>query len=179
MVKVMNHWSKLLRKQWSLHIWMSSKWTLDILLERKGLQKTEGHTGANVKCLETLIWWENSGIGKIRGRARIKHSMPNPTLKDTVFGEWHRCRQWCCMRLSRMQMGAESHMRQPFGPVFGCAGMALGRSSLYSSEEQKNSSCPGSTAWRVWRKDKERGENEESSQERLHIEIWCIRAFLT
>lgn len=71
------------------------------------------------------------------------------------------------------------HVTALWAPVWGVLGWALGRSSLYNSEEQKNSFHPGTTAWWVWRRGKERGENEETSQERLHTEIWCIRAFLT
>lgn len=134
MVKVINHWSKLLRKLWSLHLWMSPHQTRDVFLEGRqteimglgwngasvyGLQHTEGHTGANVKRLETLTWWENAGIGKIWGWAHVRHSMKNPSLKAALFGEWPRCHQRHYVVLSGVQMGAEPSMWQPFGPVFG------------------------------------------------------------
>ena len=87
------------------------------------------------------------------------------------------------MALHGAECGADGsrakHVTALWASVWGVLRWALGRSNLQNSEEQKNGSCLGSTARRIWKRGRDRGENKETSQERLHTAIWCIRAFLT
>lgn len=128
--------------------------------------------------------WNPDLTGEFRNQKNLRLST-RKRLNDKLNSEG--CPVWRVTPLPSMTIrgadwgadGSRAKHVTALWPVWGVLAWALGRSSLQNSEEQNNSSCPGSIAWRIWKTGKDRGENEESSWERLYTEIGCIRVFLT
>lgn len=143
MVKVINHWSKLLRKLWSLHLWMSPNQTLDVFLEGRqteimGLGWSRAlslwpSTYRRSHWGQCKMPWNPDLMGEFRNQKNLRLSM-RLRLSDKPNSEG--CPVWRVILLPSMVLtwcwvGCRWEQSQahdsPLGQCLGCAGMTIGQ----------------------------------------------------